>query len=75
VHGYCTNIWLVKYRVKIHGKLEEREMYITGCQQAHNDGRLNMEPALEVAAAYGGKRVRILSTKFVGTGRYLKQWL
>jgi hypothetical protein len=63
-----TNVWLVRYRVKIRGKVEEREKYVTGVPQAHNDGKINMDAALAVAAVYNGKRIRILSTKFVGTG-------
>lgn len=65
---YPTNIWLVKYRVRINDKIEERSTYVTGLYQAHNDGKINMQAALAVAAVYGGKRIRVLSTKFINTG-------
>lgn len=63
-----TSVWLVKFRVRVRGQITEREMYVTGVSQAHNDGKLNIQAALAVAAVYGGRRIRILSTKFVGTG-------
>lgn len=63
-----TNICLVKFRVRVRGQIIEREMYVTGISQGYNDGKINMQAALAVAAVYGGRRIRILSTKFVGTG-------
>ncbi len=67
-YHFLTNIWVVKYSVKINGKIKEREKYVVGMQQAHNDGEINMQAALAVAGLYGGKRIRILSTRFVDSG-------
>lgn len=64
---YPTNIWFVRFKVKIKGKIQERDTYVAGVNQAHNDGKINMEAALAAAAQYGGKRIRILSTHFIGT--------
>jgi hypothetical protein len=63
-----TNIWRVTYRVRIRGEIKERVTYVTGLSQCHNNGEVYMPAALAVAGMYGGKRIRILSTKFVDSG-------
>lgn len=65
--NWCsTNLWLVRYRVKLNNKIEGREMYVTDVSSCEPD-ELNMEVALAVAAVYGGKRIRVLETMFIAT--------
>jgi hypothetical protein len=70
--GYKTNVWNVRFRFRLDGKLIEREQLVSGVNTCSGEEG-EWSAALSVAASYQ-RPIKILSVTFVGsanvTGHY-----